>query len=365
MTEMIKASPLLAAATATEPTPGRALADALLPTVSFIVVNYNYGRFLRQCIDTIFSQTYPAIECILVDNKSTDESAAVIAELKLSYPLLQVIYEQSNLGQSAACLDGYRRSRGPYVVFVDADDYYFDTFAETHVLVHLSLRHAAGFTSSDMTQVVDGAIVLGTTFQARGRSNARQFLEAPLNTPRHFPEAGADGFRFSTDIKDLPLKAIATSANEWVWAPTSGTMYRRDAIALFIDAPQFPKLRSATDAFFNFAINALVGSVLIERPLGAYRIHGGNIFTRHPSLKNIRGYERESDMAPRAAKAALDHVLNNLDVFERQMMGPWHLFRAIRCLDRKTGTRGWRGFHGLRMALVRLRWLLKSRAWQS
>ncbi len=64
----------MAAATATEPTPGRVLADAQLPVVSFIVVNYNYGRFLRQCIDLIFAQTYPAVECILVDNKSTDES---------------------------------------------------------------------------------------------------------------------------------------------------------------------------------------------------------------------------------------------------------------------------------------------------
>ncbi|QAY96968.1 glycosyltransferase family 2 protein [Methylovirgula ligni] len=361
MTEMIKAGPLLAAATATEPTPKRALADALLPMVSFIVVNYNYGRFLRQCIDTIFSQTYPAIECILVDNKSTDESAAIIADLKLSYPQLQVIYEQSNLGQSAACLDGYRKSRGPYVVFVDADDYYFNTFAETHVLVHLSLRHATGFTSSDMTQVVDGAVVLGTTFQARGRAAARQFLEVALNTPRHFPEAAAGGFHFSADVKDLPLKAISTSAVEWVWAPTSGTMYRRDALAMFIDAPQFPTLRSATDAFFNFAINAFVGSVLIERPLGAYRIHGGNTFTRHPSLNNIRGYESESDMAPRAAKAALDHVLNNFDVFDRQMMGPWQLFRAISCLDGKTKSRGWQGFHSLRVAVARLRWLLKRR----
>ena len=360
MTEMIKASPLLAAAAATEPTPARALAGALLPRVSFIVVNYNYGRFLRQCVDTIFSQTYPAIECILVDNKSTDKSAAVIAELKLSYPQLQVIYEQSNLGQSAACLDGYRKSRGPYVVFVDADDYYFDTFAETHVLVHLSLRHAPGFTSSDMTQVVDGAVVLGTTLQARGPSTARQFLEAPLNTPRHFPEAGADGFHFSTDVKDLPLKAISTSAKEWVWAPTSGTMYRRDALALFIDAPQFPKLRSATDAFFNFAINAFVGSVLIERPLGAYRIHGGNAFTRYPSLNNIRGYERENDIAPMAAKAALDYVLENYAVFEQRMMTFGQLPRAIGTLSAKTGQKGrWGVRKLLRTAALHIRRLFK------
>ena len=62
MTQMIKAGPFLAAATATKPTPEPKLADAQLPLVSFIVVNYNYGRYLRQCIDSIFGTTYPAIE---------------------------------------------------------------------------------------------------------------------------------------------------------------------------------------------------------------------------------------------------------------------------------------------------------------
>lgn len=362
MTEMIKAGHLLAAATPTEPAPGRVLADAQLPVVSFVVVNHNYGRFLRQCVNSIFAQTYPAVECILVDNKSTDKSANVIAELKLSYPQLVVIYEPANLGQSAACLDGYRKSRGPYVVFVDADDYYFDTFAETHVLVHLSLRHATGFTSSDMTQVVDGAIVLGTTFQARGPSSEHQYLEALLNPPRHFPKSSASGFQFSADIEDLPLKAISTSADEWVWAPTSGTMYRRDALAMFIDAPQFPTLRSATDAFFNFAINAFIGSVVIERPLGAYRIHGGNTFTRHPALNNIRGYDDKSDMAPQAARAALDHVLQNFDVFDRRMMPPLQLFRAIKSLNGKTGPEGRRQYGKLRMAAMQLRWLLGRNA---
>ena len=187
-----------------------------------------------------------------------------------------------------------------------------------------------------MTQVVDGAIILGTTFQARGPANAQQYLEAPLNTPRHFPHAPVGGFQFSSDVESLPLKAIATTAREWVWTPTSGTIYRRDALALFIEAPQFPALQCATDAFFNFAINAFVGSVIIERPLGLYRIHGGNVFTGHPALNNIKGYDGKSDVASRAAQVALDHVLQNLDVFDAQMMASGKLFRAVRFLQRSS-----------------------------
>jgi glycosyltransferase involved in cell wall biosynthesis len=49
-----------------------------LPLVSVIIVNYNYGRFLQQAADSVFEQTYPNIEFIIVDNASTDESADVL-----------------------------------------------------------------------------------------------------------------------------------------------------------------------------------------------------------------------------------------------------------------------------------------------
>ena len=45
-----------------------------LPLVSVIIINYNYGRFLRQAVDSVIGQTYPHVECIIVDNASTDES---------------------------------------------------------------------------------------------------------------------------------------------------------------------------------------------------------------------------------------------------------------------------------------------------
>ena len=103
-----------------------------------------------------------------MDNKSTDDSPQVIANLELSYLELNVIREPDNLGQSAACVDGFHKSRGQYVVFVDADDYYFETFAETHFLVHLTLPNAVGFTSSEMMQVVGNSVVLGNVMTVSG-----------------------------------------------------------------------------------------------------------------------------------------------------------------------------------------------------
>ena len=57
-----------------------------LPLVSVIIVNYNYGRFLKQAADSVFEQTYPNIECIIVDNASTDCSAGVLLDISREYP---------------------------------------------------------------------------------------------------------------------------------------------------------------------------------------------------------------------------------------------------------------------------------------
>ncbi len=48
-------------------------------TVSVIITNYNYGRFLRSSIDSVLGQTLPGVECIVVDDGSTDDSKEILA----------------------------------------------------------------------------------------------------------------------------------------------------------------------------------------------------------------------------------------------------------------------------------------------
>src|SRR5262249_31415776 len=88
------------------------------PLVSVVISNYNYGRFLPAALDSVLGQTYPALDVIVVDDGSTDESAEVLARYDRRIRTLR----QTNAGVSAARNEGILASRGEAIAFLDADD---------------------------------------------------------------------------------------------------------------------------------------------------------------------------------------------------------------------------------------------------
>jgi len=88
------------------------------PTVSVITAVYNAGRFVEAAIASILAQTYRDLEVIVVDDGSTDDTAARVAAFG---PRVTMI-AQANGGVAAALNTGIRHSRGAYVTFLDADD---------------------------------------------------------------------------------------------------------------------------------------------------------------------------------------------------------------------------------------------------
>ena len=51
-----------------------------MPKISIIVPVYNCKKYLRQCLDSILSQTFKDWECLLIDDGSTDESGSICDE---------------------------------------------------------------------------------------------------------------------------------------------------------------------------------------------------------------------------------------------------------------------------------------------
>lgn len=113
-----------------------------MPTISLIIPVYNVRAYLRKCLDSVAKQDYPALEVILVNDGSTDDSLAILEEYTAKYPHFHC-YTIQNSGLGGARNHGLTKATGEYILFLDSDDY----IAENCVNIMMT---AATKTNSDM-----------------------------------------------------------------------------------------------------------------------------------------------------------------------------------------------------------------------
>lgn len=96
--------------------------------ISVIIPVYNAGPLIKRCLDSVLAQkgdyTY---EVLLIDDGSTDDSVEIIK----SYNNTKFkIFQQKNAGPATARNKGIKEAQGKYITFLDADDYWENTFFE-------------------------------------------------------------------------------------------------------------------------------------------------------------------------------------------------------------------------------------------
>jgi glycosyltransferase involved in cell wall biosynthesis len=96
-----------------------------LPKISIIVPNYNHERFLRQRLESIYSQTYRNIEVLLLDDCSSDGSREILDEYLAKYPsVTRVIYNAENSGGPfKQWARGLKEASGELVWIAESDDF--------------------------------------------------------------------------------------------------------------------------------------------------------------------------------------------------------------------------------------------------
>ena len=97
--------------------------------VSIVVPVYNVEEYLRECIDSICTQTYENIEIILVDDGSTDTSPEICDTYQKIDSRIRA-FHKNNGGLSDARNYGLNVATGEYIAFVDSDDYIDESFVK-------------------------------------------------------------------------------------------------------------------------------------------------------------------------------------------------------------------------------------------
>lgn len=97
--------------------------------VSIIIPVYNVEKYINKCVDSCLKQTYENIEIILINDGATDNSPAILDELKKIDKRIKVFHKE-NGGVSSARNLGIEKSLGKYITFLDADDYLSNDFVD-------------------------------------------------------------------------------------------------------------------------------------------------------------------------------------------------------------------------------------------
>lgn len=179
-------------------------------SVSIIINNYNYARFLRACIDSALNQS-PRAQVIVVDDGSTDESVEIIRSYGAQiHPILK-----ANGGQGSAVNAGFTAATGDVVMILDSDD-----LLEPHAVKELLGQWRSGTVMAHYAM---------TIIDAEGN---------PISTHPDPPECLDEG-----DVVPILLKS-----GRFRSTVTSGMAFSRDALARCLPVPE-SQYRESVDGY--------------------------------------------------------------------------------------------------------------------
>jgi len=213
--------------------------------LTILINNYNYGRFLRDAVDSALNQSYSNTEVIVVDDGSTDDSRQIIT----SYGSRIIPVTKQNGGQASAFNAGFAASHGEWILFLDSDD-------------KLAPQRAEKLVSHARRVPVAGCI-----------AHNLDYCDAE-NRPIEF----ADRISYENcELTDQRKNIRKGRPNVWLPA-TSGLAFRRDVLSKILPMPE--DITITADNYIKFAVLSLAPVLLIDERLAVQRLHNSNRYTR-------------------------------------------------------------------------------------
>lgn len=289
-----------------------------LPLVSVVITSFNYENYIAEAIRSVSAQTYANYQCIVVDDASSDRSAAVAGDCiaGLNDERFCLVRNEDNLGQMGSMKAGLARARGVFVSFLDADDLLLPDFIAQHVAAHLNTSYSAGTTSSDTVQIDGSGAILEGTYPQFPKAR-----ELTAKTNRSLRQRSA--VRIAEDGVELPplhdprITLVKRSVDGWHGVATSSFMFRKDLLELIVPADT-TSLRICADAYFVKLAHFIAGTLVIEQALGCYRMHTSNSWAKNPRLGSGLdvGTFTLRELS-RVTRLMIDHIVSNRGTFDR------------------------------------------------
>lgn len=268
------------------------------PRFSVILPAYNAAAFIARAIDSVLAQTWPAEEIIVVDDGSTDATAAIVA----GYGERVRYLRQDNAGVSAARNAGAQAAGGDWLAFLDADDWYYPDRLKWHADC-IARDAALDFLTGDYDyRRPDGSRISGSMeIHASGRAMlAKATQPAPLTLTLSPTRRG-----------DTPPTVIMTAdeLEPFVADHFGDTHTLSVPRAAFLELGGYPTgYRVCEDVFFLVKLCAASRRIgVVCAPMAAYVIHDASATRKDPLRAQLDNVRTLVDM-DRAADAFPDPV---------------------------------------------------------
>jgi glycosyltransferase involved in cell wall biosynthesis len=283
------------------------VSDIKVPKVSVVVTCYNCRNYVGDAIRSVARQTLRGFDCVIVDDASTDDGAEVIRRTldELADPRFTLVRLDTNLGQTGASRAGLARTNAPFVCFLDADDVWQDNFLERHLAAHMNETSAVGFTACN-ARIIDGngALIAGTVYWfGQDRAASEHDHEFVAVDPARVPTVDCDKGVVWHGRSSCRL--YTRRSLQWVWVGTSSMMFRRSLVDLVLPDDD-AAFRLHMDFYLVIMAQMVAGSLLIDEPLYAYRLHGRNLAASNPVLGG------RLHLSPRDLKGTYDSMLDRM-----------------------------------------------------
>lgn len=229
------------------------------PLVSVVVPSYNHARFVVDCLESVYCQSWRHIELIVIDDGSTDESVALIRQSLVACPFPHQFVAHENRGAHATINKGVALAHGEFINVLNSDDRFLPTRIEKLV------THVAGSGADWGFAGVNVIDDLGAPAAAPEGS-----LAAKLNIN-------------AATIDNAPTIGFAMLRHNV--AISTGNLFVRTRF--FNEIGGFADLRYVHD--WEFVLRATLASepVYVAEKLYEYRIHGSNTINEAPDATNV------------------------------------------------------------------------------